>query len=260
MKTFLSVLVTFSVVAMSVTVRAEGLPEGCSYSMISLASVSGSPAYVRLRYEIEALSSAQQSVELMHQGIKDYTAASEASTKLSAIITSTNDASNALLCSAAIMDRYKSTDKDDTVIKELMVQAFGTESNVVMGLQADLKRQILIAVGQADPKTDVAKDAENQSQMTEAQNHAAESLTIAVTESLLKSVDMSDPKAKNTAKLLISCSEFKDLRKESAAVMGGGTRAYRGTAVMGGERSAYRDDAGLFVSFLNGHECKAVTR
>jgi hypothetical protein len=187
----------------------------------------------------------------MHQGIKDYTAASQASTKLSAIITSTNDASNALLCSASIMERYKSTDKDDKVIKGLMVQAFGTESNVIIGLQADLKRQILIAVGQADPKTDVARDAENQSQMTEAQAHAAESLTIAVTESLLKSVDMSNPKAKNTAKLVLSCSEFTDLRKESASVMGGGTRAYRGnTAVMGGEKSTYRDDAALFVSFL----------
>jgi hypothetical protein len=197
----------------------------------------------------------------MHQGIKDYTAASQASTKLSAIITSTNDASNALLCSASIMERYKSTDKDDKVIKGLMVQAFGTESNVIIGLQADLKRKILIAVGQADPKTDVAKDAENQSQMTEAQAHAAESLTIAVTESLLKSVDMSNPKAKNTAKLVLSCSEFKDLRKESASVMGGGTRAYRGdTAVMGGEKSTYRDDAALFVSFLNGHECNAATQ
>jgi hypothetical protein len=80
--------------------------------------------------------------------------------------------------------------------------------------------------------------------MAEAQAHAAESLTIAVTESLLKSVDMSNSKAKNTAKLVLSCSEFKDLRKESASVMGGGTRAYRGdTAVMGGAKSAYRDDA-----------------
>ena len=245
MKHLLTALV-LSVVAFSATARAEDIPPGCVMNLVSLASatVSGSPSYIRLRYEIEALSSAQRGVTSMSQGLKEFKAASEPTAALTTIITSTNDANDALHCSAAIMEKYTPTSDDDRVIKGLMIQAFNQEATVVIDLQADIKRKILIAVGQSTQTTDVAKEAETMSAMQAKQSDAAESLMMAVSESLMMAVDLSDMKAKNTVKTVLSCGEFKELKKKSAAVMNG-------------ETSAYHDDASLFVSFLNGHECIA---
>lgn len=100
------------------------------------------------------------------------------------------------------------------------------------------------AVGEDHTTPDIGKNAEARSAMEAKQNDAAESLMMAVTESLLLSVDLSNMHAKNTVKTVLSCGEFKDLRKESAAILGGG-------------KSAYRNGASLVVDFLNGHECVA---
>ncbi len=226
-------------------VHAESVPSGCAFHWISVAEVSGSPAYVRLRYEIEALASAQAGVTSMVQGLKEFKTASEPSMALSAMITSTNDGNDALHCSAAIMDRYTPTGVDDGVIKALLIQVFNEEATVLMATQADVKKKILVAVGQSSQTSDVAQDAENMSAMQAKQKDAAESLTMAFSESLMLAVDLSDMKAKNTAKTTLSCGELKDLQKKSAAI------------VSNRDSSIYHDDASLFNSFLNAHECKA---
>jgi hypothetical protein len=233
------------VLALSATARAQAVPPGCVANVISLATISGSPSYVRLRYEIEALGSAQQGVASMGQALKEFKAATTPTTALSALISGTNDAINALHCSAFIMEKYKPTgDHDRVIITGLMVQAFNQEADALVWLQADTKSTILRAVGQDHTTPDIGKNAEARSAMEAKQNDAAESLMMAVTESLLLSVDLSNMHAKNTAKTVLSCGEFKDLRKESTAIMGRGT-------------SAYRNGASLVVDFLNGHECVA---
>jgi hypothetical protein len=238
----LNPLIVLVCAASALPIQAQGVPSGCAVNLISIATVSGSSSYVRLRYEIEALWSAQQGVASMSQGLKEFKAASEASTGLSAIITGTNDANDALHCSAIVMEKYTAANDDDRVIRGLMIQAFDQEATAVIDLQGDIKRKILIAVGQSDQKTDVAKDAEVMSAMQAKQKYAAESLLMAVEESLMLAVDLSNMKAKNTAKTTLSCSEFKDLRKKSSAITNG-------------EKSTYRDDASLFIVFLNSHEC-----
>jgi hypothetical protein len=208
------------------TAHAQDIPAGCVANVISLATISGSPSYVRLRYEIEALGSAQQGVASMLQGLKEFKTATTPTTALSALITGTNDANNALHCSASIMGKYKPTDDHDRVMQELMVQAFNQEATAILWLQDDTKETILRAVGQDHTTPDIGKNAEARSAMEAKQNEAAESLMMAVTESLMLSVDLSNMKAKNTVKTMLSCGEFKDLRKQSAAVMSGGTSTY----------------------------------
>jgi hypothetical protein len=233
-----------SVVSLSVTARAQAVPPGCVVHVISLATISGSPSYVRLRFEIEALGSAQRGVASMGQALKEFKAATTPTTALSALISGTNDANNALHCAAFIMGKYKPTGDDDRVIQGLMVQAFNQEAEALVWLQDDTKRTLLRALGQDHTTPDIGKEAEARSAMEAKQNEAAESLMMAVTQSLLLSVDLSNMHAKNTVKTILSCGEFKDLRKESIAVMGRGT-------------SAYRNSASLVVDFLNGHECVA---
>jgi hypothetical protein len=233
-----------SVMALSATARAQAVPPGCVASVISLATISGSPSYVRLRFEVEALGSAQQGVASMGDALKEFNAATTPTTALSALITGTNDAVNALHCSAFIMGKYKPTDADDRVIAGLMKQGFDQEAEALVWLQGDTKRSILRAVGEDHTKRDIGKSAEARSAMEAKQNDAAESLMMAVIESLLLSVDLSNMQAKNTVKTVLSCDEFQDLRKES-------------TAIQGEEKSAYRNSASLVVDFLNGHECVA---
>lgn len=245
MKHFAAIaMVLSSVVSLSVTARAQAVPPGCAVHVISLPTVSGSPSYVRLRYEIEALGSAQEGVASMGDALKEFNAATTATTALSALITGTNDAVNALHCSAYIMGNYKPTDADDRVIAGLMKQGFNQEAEALVWLQGDTKRSLLRAVGEDHTKPNIGKGAEARSAMEAKQNDAAESLMMAVTESLLLSVDLSNMQAKNTVKTVLSCDEFKDLQKES-------------TAILGEEKSAYRNSASLVVDFLNGHECVA---
>jgi hypothetical protein len=142
------------------------------------------------------------------------------------------------------MDRYSPTGEDDRVIQGLMVQAFNQEAAVVRGLQADIKRKVSAALGQPDTKVDVVADAEKMSEMQAAQKYAGESLMMSVEESLMLAVDLSNMKAKNAARTTLTCNEFRELKNKSAAIISE-------------HESAYRDDASLFMTFLNGHECIA---
>lgn len=117
MKLFKLSALLLSGAALSVTARAESVPPGCVAHVILLATISGSPSYVRLRFEVEALGSAQQGVSSMGQALKEFKAAITPTTALSALITGTNDANNALQCSAYIMGKYKLTGDHDQVIQ-----------------------------------------------------------------------------------------------------------------------------------------------
>jgi hypothetical protein len=210
--------------------------------LVSVASVvSGSPSYVRLRYEIEALASAQEGVKSMDQGLKDLKVSTELYSGLSAVITSTNDANDSLRCAAAVMGHYAAKGDDDRTIRTLLMQGFNQEAGIALDMQDDIKRKLLGAVNQSTAN-DALKEAERMSAIQAKQKYAGESLTLAVSASLLMAVDLSNTKAKNTTKTMLSCSEFEDLRKKSAAIMNG-------------PESTYSDDASLFTSFFNSHEC-----
>jgi hypothetical protein len=60
----------------------------------------------------------------------------------------------------------------------------------------------------------------------------------------MEAVDVSDPTAKDTSQRLLSCTEFEDIRKRS-------------TELAHSTKSAYSDTASLFISFVDGHKCKA---
>jgi hypothetical protein len=213
----------------------------CMLTIGSLSSVSGSPSYLRLRWEIEALAFAQESVTTMEHGLEEFKAADTPSLALSSIITSHNEGRDYLWCAAAVMDRYKPTADDDRLIKRLLVQGYNQEAQVAIDVLADMKKQYL-GTGQ-QTKAATLKHAEHLSAIHALQMEAGESLVEMTTMSLMLAVDLSDVKAKNTAKTLMSCEEFKDLRTRS-------------DALMKREDSIYRQNASLFLKFIDGHECK----
>ena len=92
-------------------------PESCALPLIQLHDVTGSNAYIRLRYVIEALSSAQEAVSGMALSMKESDAATDTANALAPLITGTNGAKDALHCAAAIMDQYRAIDEDDRITK-----------------------------------------------------------------------------------------------------------------------------------------------
>jgi hypothetical protein len=61
-------------------------PESCAVPLIQLHDVTGSNAYVRLRYVIEALSSAQESVTGMASSMKEFNAATDTANALAPLL------------------------------------------------------------------------------------------------------------------------------------------------------------------------------
>jgi hypothetical protein len=74
--------------------------------MIQLHGVTGSKAYVRLRYLIEALNSAQDAVTGMASSLKEFNTATNVASALAPLITGTDGAKDALHCAAFIMNQF----------------------------------------------------------------------------------------------------------------------------------------------------------
>jgi hypothetical protein len=240
MKVFLIPLTLFSVGCGQLL--AQPLPAGCGITLATISVASGSPAYLRLCYEIEALTAAQDGVTSMNKALNEFNAATAPPLALSALITGTTEARDALHCAAAVMTKYASVNDRDRTVKQLLILAYNQEAEVTMDLQADTKKRFL---GSAEKQSNAAivRDAEHLSAMTATQHDAAESLLQGTAMSLMLAVDLTDATAKNTPKTLLSCNEFDELRTRSAALAKTGT-------------SAYTDSASLFVTFLDGHQCQ----
>jgi hypothetical protein len=205
--------------------------------------INGSPAYVRLRYLLAALNSGQDAVIEMAAGLDSFKSATNLTSGLSSLLTGTHQAHDSLLCAVSIADRYKPTDKDDDNARYITIVAFNQEAKVISEMEARIKEQVVRPVKDQTAAVQL-KDAEQMTAMTSLQQEAADSLLQVTSLSLMETVDVSDPSAKNTSQTLLSCTEFEDIRKRS-------------TELSHGAKSAYSDAASLFVSFVDGHKCKA---
>ena len=76
--------------------QSSSQPESCALPLIQLNDATGSKAYVRLRYLIEALDSAQDAVTGMASSLKEFNAATNVSSALAPLITGTGGAKDAL--------------------------------------------------------------------------------------------------------------------------------------------------------------------
>ena len=172
-------------------------PPSCGINLISLARVSGSISYVRLRYEIEALNSAQESVDGLTTALKDFDSASSPTIALSTLITGANQAHDSLLCASYLMGQYRPVDGDDKMIRAILISAFNREARAVTELMAHTKDQFLRPANQQSTATEF-HDAERISAMNAQQNVAAGDILQTTTFSLLRAIDNSDPNAKTT--------------------------------------------------------------
>jgi hypothetical protein len=217
-------------------------PPSCGINLASVSSVSGSVSYVRLRYEIEALNAAQESVDGLKMALKDFGSASNPTIALSSLITGVNQAHDSLLCASYLMGQYRPVDKDDKMIRAILISAFDREAATVTDLMAHTKEQFLRPANRQSNAVEF-HDAERISAMNAQQNEAATDLLQTTTFSLLRAIDNSDPNAKSTEYLALSCDERMDLLAKNASLAQA-------------EKSAYSTPGTFIQKVLSEHQCK----
>jgi len=223
-------------------IAPETPPSSCGIALVTIATVTGSPAYVRLRFQIDALSSAQEGVTAMAAAQEEFKRETNSpAVSMSSLFTGLGEAHDNLLCAASIIDRYKPTDPDDKTAKVLLIVAFNQEAEALADLQTHVKEQF-VRPAQENTAATQLKDAERITAMNKLQNEAVETLSQVAVLSLMEAVDVSDPNARDTVKTQLSCTEFEDLRKRS-------------TEIAHSAKSGYSDTADLFVTFFNSHQC-----
>lgn len=217
-------------------------PSSCGLSLISVQSSGGTPAYRRLAFQLQALQSAQEAVVALKQGMESLKDPSAPPTlAISGLLTGLHEAQDDLLCSASIIAAYKPTDRDDRTLKSLLIVAYNQERAALSDLQAHFKEQLLRSE-KASTQAVLVKDAERLTTMKALQQEAADTIFQVTPFSLMLSVDLSKPDAKNTALTVLPCEEFDKLKNESADLSHS-------------TKSAYTDAASLFVMFFESHKC-----
>jgi hypothetical protein len=221
-------------------------PPSCDINLMSVGNVSGSQSYVRLRYEVEALSTAQESLSGMDAALKNSDGSTGPTMALAAMITGMNQAHDSLACAAYLMGKYRPTEEDDKNIRAILISVFNREAKCVADTMAHSKEQLLRPTIQQSNAVKLG-DAERISAITALQNQAATDLLEATTFSLLRAVDVSDPHAKTAEYLSMSCDERADLLTKSAALA---------DANKGADKSAYTTPATFVQKVLNEHKCR----
>lgn len=247
-------LCTFATLLSPIFALAQGLsprydlppalvPASCTFALASVATLAGPPAYKRLAIELKALESAQEGVAALAQGRDDLLKnLSSPSIGMASLFTHTEQAHDALLCSASLIAKYQPVDSDDENAKTLLIVAYNQEAAAISDLEAHTKERFLRTEKDQSPATNV-HDAERMTAISRLQNEAASTLSEVTAFSLLLSVEDDNSKAKDTKQTLLPCVQFNDLKTRSATLA-------RQT------KSAYTDVASLFITFLNGHKCK----
>lgn len=217
-------------------------PISCGLSLANTEMIKGSLPYVRLRFELAALSSAQEGTAGLKDGIDALNTEAAPTVAISSVFTGIDQSYDALRCSASIIGKYHPVDSDDETIRTLLIVAFNQEAAATTDLRAHIKEQLLRQAKDNTPAIQV-KDAERITAMNALQREAAETILQAVSLSLMESVDLSDPSAKDTVQTVLTCDEFDDLKSRSLPPLPD-------------HKTAYTDAVSLFVSFLEGHKCK----
>jgi hypothetical protein len=217
-------------------------PPSCAFAIASVDSLTGPVVAKRLAIQLKALQSAQNGVSALAAGMKGLDSEASPALAMSSLFTGTKQAHDALLCSAFLIAKYKSIDKNDENARTLLIVAYNQEAAAIADLEAHSKEQFLRADKERTQAV-LVKDAERMTAMTSLQQEAATTLAEMTSFSLLMSVDMTDPDAKDTKLTLIPCDQYEDLKAKSIALSHE-------------TKSAYTDTAGFFVTFLDGHTCK----
>lgn len=217
-------------------------PFSCGITLASSDSIVGTSAYVRLKFQLQALVKAQHGAHAMLLAAQDQKSASTPAIALSALLSGGRKAHEDLICAAYVVDHYQPMDENDKTSKQLLVIAYIQEAEAVSKLLAHIREQFLR--GTVDQPASVQlRDAERIAEMNAEQQEAAETLIQTSTMSLMLAIDFTNKAATNTAQTTLLCREYVDLQESAATVTKG-------------DKNAYADAAGLFVTFLKSHKCK----
>jgi hypothetical protein len=241
----LSPLATFSQVQ-RLDQPSRVAPPSCDINLMTVGNVSGSQSYIRLRYEVEALSTAQESLAGMDAALKDLNGSTSPTMALAGMITGMNQAHDSLACAAYLMGQYRPAEEDDKNIRAILISVFNREANSVADTMAHSKEQILRPASQQSNAVKL-RDAERISIRTALQHQAATDLLEATTFSLLRAVDISDSHARTAEYLTVSCDERADLLTKSAPLADANKSA---------DKSAYTTPATFIQKVLNEHKCR----
>ncbi len=222
-------------------------PESCALPLVQMHDVTGSPVYLRLRYVIQALSVAQDSVVDMAAYMKEFDSASTPALALSSLLTGAAQGKDDLHCAAFVIKQYPSNSADDKTIKAILESSFNREADAINDLALRIKEQFRRSAAVSQSGNTQVRDAERMAAMNASQNKAATNILEATSFVLAKSVDLSDLNAKTTPYLAVTCAEYLDLITNNSPV----SKA---------QKSAYQDSAALIQAVLDGHKCRPETQ
>jgi hypothetical protein len=216
-------------------------PPFCDIHLVSVATVKGTPAYVRLAFLAESLVSAQTAAEIIKKEVDDIRKADSWTALFEIQTQAANEAGGYLHCAAQIAFRYKPTDKDDANSRLMLISAFNQEAQAVIDITACEKRRLIRTDPAANNPQIASKDADEISKIYESQRDAASTILQASTLAILLATAPS-PDGLTTSGLNITCSERSDLLQ-------------RVESTSNGAKTAYSQDAGIIKVALTEHHC-----
>lgn len=219
-------------------------PVSCGIPLASVSSATGSDTYLRLRYLVQALITAQDSVGVLSDAVEELNKASTPALALAPLLSGSVQAEASLRCSAYLINTFQPHDSDDKMIKVILIDSFNREADTILKLKEHTKEQFLRSAASSQSRSTQFHDAERMASMTKVQHEAAENLLQTTSFILAKSVDMSDANAKTTPFLSLTCKEYADLVE-------------RLSIFENAEKSAYSDCGSLVRNVVNEHKCRS---
>ena len=219
------------------------LPPSCSMIVISsLTTMTGSEPYRSLRFEIEALELAQQSVDSVNKAVKESNAENtDAASAMASLLQGMEESRNKLECAAYVAGQWHPKDEDLRPAAEMLIVVYNRKARVAIEVLAHTKERFVRPDG-AQNKAVLMRDAERIASMNAEQTESTTDLVDITGVSLMKSLDLSDPSAKTVEYLAMTCSEREDLLS-------------RIKNFGGDQTSDYAKIADMIQTALAGHKC-----
>jgi hypothetical protein len=222
-------------------------PPGCSTVIAtSLNVTSGSASYLALRYQLAALDEAEDAIIEGNKLTETISSATDPSALLTSMLSGYAAVEDDFHCSAYLVGNWHPADPDLKNVPVLLVDLYNRKANFIAVLSEKMKRGFA-KDSHVPTKAEQVKDAEHQVELQRQGKQASTDLLDYTTFTLMKAVDLSDPNAKTTEYLSMSCTERADILERSSKLRGEGN-------VDGND---FRVTAGLIAKMIGEHKCHA---
>lgn len=211
-----------AVQARDITAAPEVVPPSCSAIIVaSMEAKTGSEMYVALSYQLAALAEAEEAVVEMDRGLLDMRTATTPNSMMAAILSSATNAQNKMHCAAYLLGQWHPAGLELQRVAPILISVYNRKALFIATTSDRAKRKFLTVDKPETPVKQLA-DAEQQAAFGQETKQASTDLLDYTVFTLMKSVDISDQKAKIAEYLNISCAERADILDRSTKLRGQG--------------------------------------